>query len=684
MGTLLRDRVVLVTGAGNGIGRAHALACAREGARVVVNDLGGGRDGSGASTDAATTVVREIEAFGGEALANADSVTDPAGCARMVQSAIDRWGRLDVVVNNAGILRDRTFVKLSEAEWDLVVHVHLKGTQNVIRAALPSLLVRGGAIINTTSYSGLIGNFGQSNYAAAKAGVYGLTRVLALELQKAGVTANCVAPIAKTRMTTEIAMVDAEWTPEQISPIVVFLASELGKGVTGRVFGVQGQRIHAYEMKVNDGVEKPGAALWTAEEISERLTDILSFEAPAPKAATDAPSPVRDVFALAPAAFRADRAGDFSARIHFAVKDGPSQTLVIAKGVAHVEEGLAGAPDCTVKTDAETIVGIFRQTVDAQKAFMKGKISADNLSVLMKFAMYFDFTPAGGAAPGTAPVVVDAPKRFPIGKLYDGGYRFAEPALALAYAAATGDDSPAYTGPDAICPPMFHVRLFKGLSFAIASDPELGLDLLRLVHGEYEVTIHAHIRPWDLVQVRGRLESVEQKSSGLLVTSRLYGIVDGRTMIECRTAYFIRGPKKAAAVERAVERAPSVEAAPPAADWTSTLEIAGDQSLRYAVASLDENPIHTDAETARAAGLPGIILQGLCTMAMTGAALIRSAAGNDARRLRRLSVRFARPVLNGARLTARGWRQADGSWAIETRDEAGNVVISNAVGELGP
>lgn len=280
MGELLRDRVVLITGAGNGIGRAHALACAREGARVVVNDLGGARDGKGASSAAADAVVEEIRAMGGDAIANADSVTDPEGCRRMVQVALDRWGRLDVLVNNAGILRDRTFAKMSDEEWDTVLAVHLKGTYNTIKAALPALQARGGAIVNTSSVSGLIGNFGQSNYGAAKAGIYALTRVLAIELQRAGITVNAVAPIAKTRMTEDLERVDQEWLPEHISPVVVFLASELGRNVTGRIFGVAGPRIYGYQMMTSKGVTKDGE-LWTAEEIAGRMDDIFRFDASA-------------------------------------------------------------------------------------------------------------------------------------------------------------------------------------------------------------------------------------------------------------------------------------------------------------------------------------------------------------------------------------------------------------------
>ena len=683
MANLLNDRVVLVTGAGNGIGRAHALAFAREGARVVVNDLGGSRDGSGADAGAAAKVVAEIVAMGGEAEANTDSVTDPEGCRRMVEAALGRWGRLDVVVNNAGILRDKTFSKLSDAEWDIVNEVHVKGAYNVIRAALPALSKQGGSIVNTTSYSGMIGNFGQSNYAAAKAAIYGLTRVLSMELRKANINVNAVAPIAKTRMTTEIAMVEEEWTPDQISPAVVFLASDLGRSVTGCVVGVQGQRIHLYEVKVNDGVEKKGADLWTVEEIAAAWPQISAWESKAPVAAGEksGPDPVKEAFSFVPLAFVPEKAGDWKSRIFFAIKDGSSQTLCVGDGKAWIEDGNTGTADCTIKTDTETIIGIFNRTVDAQKAFMKGKITADNMGVLMKFAMYFDFSRRpDGAAPTTAPAPVAAeakPKVWPIGKTWDDGARFAEPEFAKMYADCTGDDSPAYGGADPIVPPMFHVRLFHGMMFKIATDSELELDLLRLVHGEHDATFHRPIRPWDLVQLRARLDSVEEKSSGILVSSRLFGFVDGDLAIEAKTAYFIRGPKR-----DGPKAPPPAEPVREAPDYERTIEVAPDLSVRYAVPSGDDNPIHIDRATALAAGHKDIILQGLCTMAMTGAAAVKAVANNDARRLKRLGVRFARPVLNGGALTTRGWKQADGSYVVETRDPDGNLVISNGIVEL--
>lgn len=692
---LLKDQVVLITGAGNGIGRAYALAFAAAGARVVVNDLGGARDGDGASDAPARAVVQEILALGGDAVADFGSVTVPADCARMVEAAVARWGRLDAVVNNAGVLRDRTFSKLTDEEWDLVVAVHLTGTRNVVRAALPALSRAGGSIINTTSYSGMIGNFGQANYAAAKAGIYGFTRVLAVELQRANITANCIAPIAKTRMTEDIGRIGDDWTPAQIAPVAVFLASPLARKVTGKVFGVAGQRIHLYEVQTNDGVEKAGLELWSAEEIAAKYADISAFAAAVgPAAATvGASSPVRDVFALAPKAFRADRAGDLAMRLHFAIADAPGQTLVVKDGKAWVEDGLTGSPDCTMKTDAETIIGIFKQTIDATKAFMKGKITADNLPIVMKFATVFDFStprPEATAPAAAAPAAVEtgaepaqAKKVWPIGKRYDGGYQFADPNHALAYAHATSDTSPAYHGADPICPPMFHVRLMHGVIFQIATDPELGLDLLRLVHGEHDATFHKVIRPWDLVHTRAELLSVEEKSSGLLVKSGLYGFVDGQLAVSCTTVYFIRGtePKAPPKPAGASGAAPALKAAPPTPDHSLSLALAADQSLQYAAASLDDNPIHTDPATAAAAGLPGVILQGLCTMAMSGAAVTRALADNDARRVQRIAVRFARPVLNAQALTVQCW-SSDAGCNFTTLNEAGQPVLSHALFEV--
>ncbi|HEX8595499.1 MAG TPA: SDR family oxidoreductase [Pseudomonas sp.] len=239
------DKVVIVTGAGGGLGRAHALLFARHGARVVVNDLGGSAHGEGANSSAADRVVSEIRAAGGTAVANHDSVTDGG---RIVENAMDTFGRIDVVVNNAGILRDKSFAKMEDADWDLVYRVHVEGAYKVTHAAWSHMREQNyGRVIFTASTSGIYGNFGQSNYAMAKLGLYGLTRTLALEGRRNNILVNAIAPTGGTRMTEGLIPADVFelLKPELVSPLVVFLGSdqcqdsaglfEVGGGWIGKV-----------------------------------------------------------------------------------------------------------------------------------------------------------------------------------------------------------------------------------------------------------------------------------------------------------------------------------------------------------------------------------------------------------------------------------------------------------------
>jgi len=253
--TICADRVVIVTGAGGGLGRAHALAFAAAGAHVVVNDIGTSREGEGSSAGPAQQVVDEIRAAGGSAVANTDDVADWEGAQRLVQTATVEFGRLDVLVNNAGFLRDRMLTTMSVDEWDAVIRVHLRGHFCPLRhaAAYWRDLAKAGEpvdarIINTSSGAGLMGSVGQGNYAAAKAGIVALTLNAAAELGRYGVTANAIAPAARTRMT-EVAMPDMmrapdtgfdAMAPENVSPLVVWLGSAESKDVTGRVFEVEG------------------------------------------------------------------------------------------------------------------------------------------------------------------------------------------------------------------------------------------------------------------------------------------------------------------------------------------------------------------------------------------------------------------------------------------------------------
>jgi NAD(P)-dependent dehydrogenase (short-subunit alcohol dehydrogenase family) len=276
---LLDGKVAIITGAARGIGRAHALLFASEGAKVVVNDLGGSRDGTGAAKSAADAVVDEIRKAGGTAAASYDSVATLEGAKGIVATAVREFGGLDVMVNNAGILRDKTLLKMDEAMFDIVIQVHLKGTWACMQAAAQRMVEqnRGGRIINTSSVAGLIGNFGQSNYAAAKAGIYGLTRVGAIELRKHNITVNAIAPVAKTRLTEDLPMfqgvTEDSLGPQHIAPVALFLASDLSAELTGEVIGVAGARLSRYKMIETTGAFKQEEA-WTAAEIKERWAEI--------------------------------------------------------------------------------------------------------------------------------------------------------------------------------------------------------------------------------------------------------------------------------------------------------------------------------------------------------------------------------------------------------------------------
>ena len=270
-----KGRVAIVTGAGGGLGRQHALALAARGARVVVNDLGGARDGSGGSVSAAEAVVAEIRAAGGEAIANGASVTDVAAVQAMVQQAIDTWGRVDVLVNNAGILRDKSFAKMDLADFRLVMDVHLMGAVHCTKAVWPFMTEQKyGRIVMTTSSSGLYGNFGQSNYGAAKMALVGLMQTLSLEGAKHDIRVNCLAPTAATRMTEDLmpqAVLDA-LKPEAVVPAMLVLASQDAPNRTILCAGAGG--FEAAHITLTQGVFV-GLGADAPEQLAARLAEVV-------------------------------------------------------------------------------------------------------------------------------------------------------------------------------------------------------------------------------------------------------------------------------------------------------------------------------------------------------------------------------------------------------------------------
>ena len=279
-------KVAIITGAGGGLGRCHALELARRGCKVVVNDLGGAVDGTGGSSEAAASVVAEIEAAGGEAVANGGSVSDRAGAQSMVDAAVERWGRVDILINNAGVLRDKSFHKMELDDFQFVLDVHLMGSVNVTRAAWPIMREQNyGRILVTSSPSGLYGNFGQANYGTAKLGLVGLMNTLKIEGARYNIRTDTIAPVAATRMTENLMPKEAlaDLAPELVTPAVVYLCTE--DAPNGLVVQAQGGKFSIACIVENAGVELGAAA--TAEDIGANFERIADLAGAKPRGSLD-------------------------------------------------------------------------------------------------------------------------------------------------------------------------------------------------------------------------------------------------------------------------------------------------------------------------------------------------------------------------------------------------------------
>ena len=616
---MLKGRVAVVTGAGRGLGRAHALALAAEGAKVVVNDP---------DREVADAVVDEVRKAGGEAVPSYDSVATTEGA----EAIIATCGTVDVLVNNAGILRDKTLLKMTDEMWDPVIDVHLRGTWACIRAA--ARVMKGGRIVNTTSVAGLKGNFGQSNYSAAKAGIYGLTLTAALELRKEGITVNAVAPLAKTRMTADIESIPDDFRPEHVSAVVVFLASDLAKDVTGRVIGVHGRRLFEYRMETTDGKEKKED--WTPSEIAEWIKTPA-----APK--EEPPGDVSGLFKALPSIFDEKKAVGWEAALHFAVGGAGDWTVEIKGGKLRVADGKPAAPTCVITVDAATLLGMADGSVNGQMAFMTGKLKATKVPDMAKFGKVFDFRRLNRGE--EKPVSL-------VGKAYAGDAVLVRPEWIAEYDGCVGDAGSL----------IFPVSLIKGLFGKLFEDPAFTGDVSRMVHGEQVMTFHRPVAGWDVVSPRGRVAGIEEKSSGRVLSFEQKLWSEGELLVEMESRLFFRGESRG---KKKAKATPPARGKPTS---TQSVTVAADLPRRYAKASGDDNPIHVDDAFAKSVGFPGVILQGLCTLALAVRALPKG--------LERLQVRFARPVSPGDTLTTSVWKTGN-ELEFETATQAGDVVLSN-------
>ena len=397
-------RVAIVTGAGAGLGRVYALELAKRGARVVVNDLGGARDGSGAgSANPADGVVEEIKALGGEAVASFDSVSTPEGGEAVVNRALEAFGRVDILINNAGILRDKTFLKLDPPDWEAVKAVHLDGAYYVTRPAFRQMKEnKYGRIIMTTSAAGLYGNFGQTNYSAAKMGLVGLMNTLKLEGEKYGVKVNTVAPIAATRLTEDILPPDLfeKLRPEFVAPLVLYLCSEQCP-VSGAVYNAGMGYFNRAAVVSGPGLMlSDGSTVPTPETVAGRLPDILRLEGareffnatealgimltgPGPQA-EDAPAPasaatVQSVFDRMPQAFRAEKAAGVDVVFQFRIAGagGGDWSAAIKDAACRVAPGLHEKPSTTIKLAAEDFLNLMSGKLPAMQAYTSGKLKIE-------------------------------------------------------------------------------------------------------------------------------------------------------------------------------------------------------------------------------------------------------------------------------------------------------------------
>lgn len=398
-------------------------------------------------------------------------------------------------------------------------------------------------------------------------------------------------------------------------------------------------------------------------------------------------------FARAHLAYRPDAADGWRARLQLVVTDGQDRVLHVDPDGARVERGRSLRRDARMEADSATWRALLDGSLAVDDAFQQGRLRCDVARQLLRFAASFDWKATAEAAALSAPAAPAARPSplpphtagpWPVGKRYDGGHALVTAADTAAFAAVLGDDNPLYEGPGALAPPMFHARLMRDLLFLVLEDPDLDSDLQRALHAGHDVTFHTPLSVGDLVVLRGVVAAVQQKRSGRLITADFFAMVEGEVAVHARSRFYVRDRTDAAPAPGHPEKA----AAPPAAASPADdilldlpLVVGPDLARRYGEVSLDRNPLHLDDAFARAAGFPGAILQGLCTMGLAATALQQHLAEGDPRRLRRLALRWTRPVRLGQQLRLVARPDPAGACFV-VLDDSGATVVDDGVAHI--
>jgi len=621
-------RVAIVTGAGGGLGRAYALLLAARGAQVVVNDLGGSMHGEGAATTAADRVVEEIRAAGGQAVANYDSVEDGP---RIVQTALDHFGRIDIIINNAGILRDTSFHKMTEADWEKIYRVHLYGGFRVTHAAWPHLREQGyGRVIMTSSAAGLYGNFGQANYSSAKLGLLGLAQTLAAEGQKRNVLVNTIAPLAGSRLTETILPPDlvAALKPEYVAPLVAWLCHERNT-TTGQTFEVGAGWVSRVRWQRTQGAFFPLGEGLTPEAIAAQWNTVQDFSDPAyPTSPMDSFAPV--VENLRPTADDRPRTADHRPQ----TTDDRPQTA-----------------DDRLQTADGGSSSVVRRPLSA----VGGPLAAVGYEFEPKTQRYDErdlslYALSVGAAAD------------PLDKL----------ELPFVYE-LSGDGFRAL--------PTYAVTFPFSLLWQITNVPGLRFNPALLLHGEQYLEVKRPLPLKATVTNRARISNIYDKGSGALVLLDVNTFDEaGEELAFNQVSLFIRGIGGFGG-----ERGPSAAASPlpdRAPDVVHRDKTTDNQALLYRLSSGDRNPLHADPAFAAAGGFDRPILHGLCTFGFAGRAVLRHFAGGDPARFRNIRARFTKHVFPGETIVTQMYQDGGRVLFQSKVAERDEVVLSHGVVEL--